>query len=96
MTLAHLDNLVRIKQLKAEPPDQNEFEGVLNSAKCRFQDVRIEVLSEDSRFSLTYGAAHSLALVAALVWLPLREPLSGISWITTHGGAGSREVTHVG
>jgi hypothetical protein len=38
MTLEHLDNLVKIKQLKTEPPDQNEFDGMLNSARRRLQD----------------------------------------------------------
>ena len=33
MTLEKLDNLVKIKQLKIEPPDQNEFDGLVNSAK---------------------------------------------------------------
>lgn len=67
MTLEHLDNLVRIKQLKAEPPDRSEFEGMLNSAKRRLRDARVEGLSDDGRFSLAYGAAHALAL-AALRW----------------------------
>lgn len=32
MTLEKLDNLVKIKQLKVEPPDQNEFDGELSKA----------------------------------------------------------------
>lgn len=28
MTLEHLDNLVKIKKLKAEPPNQNEYVGI--------------------------------------------------------------------
>lgn len=67
MTLEKLDNLVKIKQLKIEPPDQNEFDGMVNSAKRRLQDARIEGLSEDGQFSLAYGAAHALAL-AAIRW----------------------------
>ena len=67
MTLEKLDNLVKIKQLKIEPPDQNEFDGMVNSAKRRLQDARIEGLSEDGQFSLAYGAAHALAL-AAMRW----------------------------
>ena len=66
-TLEKLDNLVKINQLKLEPPDQNEFDGMVNSAKLRLQDARIEGLSEDGKFSLAYGAAHALAL-AALRW----------------------------
>ncbi len=67
MTLENLDNLVKAGQLKAEPPDQNEFDGLLNSARRRLQDSRLEGLSEDGQFSLAYGAAHALA-VAAMRW----------------------------
>jgi len=35
MTSGNLDNLVRAKQLKTEPPDQQEFEGLLGSAQRR-------------------------------------------------------------
>jgi hypothetical protein len=67
MTLEHLDNLVKIQKLKAEPPDQHEFDGMLKSARIRLQDSQLSSLSEDSQFSLAYGAAHALAL-AALRW----------------------------
>jgi hypothetical protein len=67
MTLEKLDNLVKIKQLKAESPDQNEFDGLVSSAKRRLQDYKVEVLSEDSQFSIAYGAAHAQA-VAAIRW----------------------------
>ncbi len=62
-----LDNLVKIGQLKHEPPDQAEFDGMVASAKARLKDARLEGLSEDSQFSLAYGAAHALAL-AAMRW----------------------------
>ena len=67
MTLEKLENLVNIKQLKKEPPDDNEFLGMLESARRRLNDCQIEGLSEDSRFSLAYGAAHGLSL-AAIRW----------------------------
>ena len=67
MTLDTLDNLVKINQLKIEPPDQNEFDGMLTSARRRLNDAKIEGLSEDSVFSLAYGAAHALSL-AAMRW----------------------------
>ena len=67
MTLEKLDNLVNIKQLKAEPPDQVEFDGMLSSANNRLQDCQVQGLSEDSQFTLAYGAAHALAL-AAMRW----------------------------
>ena len=67
MSLKNLDNLVKSKQLKAEPPDQAEFDGMLSSGKKRLHDARLEGLSEDIQFSLAYGAAHALAL-AAMRW----------------------------
>ena len=62
-----LENLVRVGKLKVESPDQAEFEGMVNSAARRLQDAALEQLSDDSRFSLAYGAAHALAL-AAMRW----------------------------
>lgn len=67
MALDKLDNLVRIKSLKAEPPDQKEFDGMLGSAKRRLQDARVEGLSVEGCFMLAYGAAHALSL-AAMRW----------------------------
>lgn len=67
MTLEQLENLVKIKKLKAEPPDQDEFDGMVSSAKRRLQDAAIEGLSDEGRFSLAYGAAHALAL-ASMRW----------------------------
>lgn len=67
MALEKLDNLVKINQLKKEPPDQNEFDGMVNSAKRRLQDAQVKGLSEDGQFSLAYGASHALAL-ATMRW----------------------------
>lgn len=67
MSLDKLDNLVKIGQLKKEPPDQQEFDGMVASAKVRLKDAKLIGLSEDSQFSLAYGAAHALSL-AAMRW----------------------------
>ena len=67
MTLENLDNLVKIKQLKVEPPDQNEFDGMVSSAKRRLKDAEVEAVSEEGRFLSAYGAAHVLS-VAAMRW----------------------------
>jgi len=67
MTLAELDNLVKINKLKVEPPDQKEFDGLAASAKRRLQDAMVDGLSDEGRFSLAYGAAHALSL-AAMRW----------------------------
>ena len=58
MTLKNLENLVKVKQLKAEAPDQNEFNGLLSSAKRRLKDSQVEGLSEEGQFFLAYGATH--------------------------------------
>lgn len=52
VALKNLDNLVKIGQLKLEPPDQSEFDGMVRSARRRLQDARFEGLSDDSRFAL--------------------------------------------
>jgi len=67
MSLEKLDNLVKIGQLKLEPPNQHEFDGMVASAKARLQDSQLIQLSADSQFDLAYGAAHALSL-AAMRW----------------------------
>lgn len=67
-----LDNLVKIRKLKKEPPDQAEIEGMLKAATIKLQDVKLKGLSTDSQFSLAYGAAHALAL-AAMRWHGYRK-----------------------
>ncbi|WP_300521538.1 hypothetical protein [Alcanivorax sp.] len=67
MTLAALDNLVKTGGLKQEPPDQQEFDGMLYAGRRRLQDAQVPGLSEEGQFSLAYGAAHALSL-AALRW----------------------------
>jgi hypothetical protein len=67
MNSAPLDNLVKTGVLKAEPPDQAEFNGLLKLGANRLRDARNEDNSPESRFDLAYNAAHSLSL-AALRW----------------------------
>ena len=67
MAIDELENLVKIHKLNPEPPDQNEFDGMVLAAATKLQDVQLAGLSVDSQFSLAYGAAHALAL-AALRW----------------------------
>ncbi|HPA95270.1 MAG: hypothetical protein KA189_11025 [Thermoanaerobaculia bacterium] len=64
MTSTELDNLVRIGQLKREPPTDDEIAGLLRSAAERLTDAGRVELSYSSRFDLAYNAAHALALVA--------------------------------
>ncbi len=67
MTSPNLDNLVKTNSLKAEPPSQKEFDGLLRSAKARLTDACNTGLAIESRFDLAYNASHALAL-AALRW----------------------------
>ena len=62
-----LDNLVRIGQLKVEPPAQAEIDGLIRSGRVRLGDAQQPQLALESRFDLTYNAAHALSL-AALRW----------------------------
>jgi hypothetical protein len=62
-----LNNLVRSKDLKAEPGDQKEFDGLLASARDRLRDAQKTDLALASRFDLAYNVAHALSL-AALRW----------------------------
>ena len=70
--MKELDNLVKINQLKVEPPDKKEFEGMLRAGDTKLKDSQIPGLSEDSQFSLAYNAAHAFAL-AALRWQGYRS-----------------------
>jgi hypothetical protein len=47
-----------------EPPDANEFTGLLRSGLARLKDAENEANSLDSRFDLAYSAAHALCLAA--------------------------------
>jgi len=64
MSHPKLDNLVSIGKLKAEPPSDEECQGLLRSGLRRLEDAGREELSLESRFDLAYNAAHALALAA--------------------------------
>jgi len=67
MLSSPLDNLVRIGQLKTEPPAQAELDGLIRSGQARLTDAMNTSLNLESRFDLAYNAAHALSL-AALRW----------------------------
>lgn len=67
MTSANLENLAKIGQLRKEPPDQEEIEGLLQSGRNRLKDARNAFNTFESRFDLAYNAAHAFSL-AALRW----------------------------
>jgi hypothetical protein len=64
MSKQQLDNLVRIGELKEEPPNQKELEGLIRSGLRRLDDAERAELNLESRFDLAYNAAHALALAA--------------------------------
>ena len=64
MSKPELDNLVKIKRLKAETPSRAEYTRMLDSARKRLVDAQNEDLDADSQFDLAYGAAHRFALAA--------------------------------
>lgn len=67
MTSTELENLARMGQLKTEPGDQKEFDGLVSSGRAWLNDARNTDLAPESRFELAYSAAHVLSL-AALRW----------------------------
>ncbi|TAK84816.1 MAG: hypothetical protein EPO20_13315 [Betaproteobacteria bacterium] len=67
MTSANLANLAKIGQLKKEPPDGAELEGLQRAGRNKLKDARNASNSFESRFDLAYNAAHALSL-AALRW----------------------------
>ena len=64
MSKPELDNLVKIKRLKAEAPSRAEYTRMLDSASKRLVDAQNADLDTDSQFDLGYGAAHRFALAA--------------------------------
>ena len=59
-----LNNLVKIGQLKVEPTNLIELQGLIRSAEIRIKDAKVNSLSLESKFDLAYNAAHSVALAA--------------------------------
>jgi hypothetical protein len=62
--IAELENLARIGKLKREPSAASEIAGLIASGTARLIDAKNSQLSYESRFDLTYNAAHALALAA--------------------------------
>jgi len=71
--LEKLENLLRVDRgLKQEPPSAREFSGLVKSGQLRLKDAQNPALSTESRFDLSYNAAHAFAL-AALRWHGFRS-----------------------
>ena len=59
-----LENLVKVRQLKAEPASKEEIAGLERSGIARLEDSKNTDLNKESRFDLAYNAAHALSLAA--------------------------------
>ena len=64
MNTEALENSVRIHKLHHEAVDANEVHGLIQSGNVRLKDASLEVSSQESRFDLSYNAAHALSLAA--------------------------------
>ncbi len=64
MSSTNLDNLVKIRKLKSEPPTKSEFENLIVTGRKKLTDAEVSALNPESRFELSYAAAHGLSLAA--------------------------------
>ena len=62
-----LENLVRTGDLKSEPPDVDEVDGLIQSGLIRLEDSRNPDLGYESKFDLAYNAAHAFSLAAVRI-----------------------------
>ena len=56
---SNLENLVRVRQLNAEPPGKRELENLLRAADQVLRDARKAELSAESRFSPSRTTRHT-------------------------------------
>lgn len=95
MTLADLDNLVNTGKLKRQPPNQEEFDGLIEQGEAKFKDSQMASLSLVSRFDLAYSASHAFAL-AALRWHGYRSEMRYIVFQSLEHTLGvSRDIWRV-
>lgn len=59
-----LDKLVSTGLLKHEPPSRDEIVGLLRTGAIRLEDALKTTNAAESRFDLSYNAAHAIALAA--------------------------------
>ncbi len=55
MSSESLANLAKIGKLKAQPPTQAEFDGLLRSGRTRLKDAQNPASALESRFELVHG-----------------------------------------
>jgi hypothetical protein len=62
-----LENLLKIGQIKAHPPDGEEIEQLLNAARRNLRDARVTSISPETRFDAAYKAIMQSALSALMM-----------------------------
>ena len=61
-----LENLLKIGQLKAHPPDAAEIQRLLAAAERGIADARVTAISPETRFDAAYRAVMQAALAALM------------------------------
>lgn len=61
-----LENLLKIGQLKQHPPDRDEIQRLLTAARRNIDDAKIESISPETRFDVSYKAIMQSALAALM------------------------------
>lgn len=61
-----LENLLKIGQLKAHPPDAAEVQRLLAAAERGLADARVTAISPETRFDAAYRAVMQAALAALM------------------------------
>lgn len=64
MSIAALDNLVKIRQLAAEPRNETEIRRLLRMAQTHLADAQQTSVSVEGRYLSAYAAGHSAGLAA--------------------------------
>ena len=81
-----LQNLLKIGQLKAHPPDAAEVQRLMAAAGRNLADARVTTISPETRFDAAYKAVMQAALAALMPRLPPGHEPAGAS---CDGGAGT-------
>jgi hypothetical protein len=64
LSIAELDNLVKIRQLAAEPRNETEIRRLLRMAQTHLADAQQTSVSVEGRYLSAYAAGHSAGLAA--------------------------------
>jgi hypothetical protein len=62
-----LENLLKIGQLKAHPPDAEEIERLLAAAQRNLRDAQVTTISSETRFDAAYKGVMQSALAALMM-----------------------------